>query len=85
MPRPVPWGSPRFAITGRIPRAQSRRRLLLYLHGLSYGDFVPALEQFLGGTGGLFPATVTRLTKQWSDDHAAFQNRDLSDRDYVYV
>lgn len=58
---------------------------LLYLHGLSSGDFVPALEQFLGGTAGLSPATVTRLTKQWSDDHAAFQDRDLSDRDFVYV
>ncbi|MET7977310.1 IS256 family transposase [Streptomyces mirabilis] len=58
---------------------------LLYLHGLSSGDFVPALEQFLGGTAGLSAATVTRLTKQWQDDHAAFQDRDLSDRDYVYV
>ena len=28
---------------------------------------------------------MTRLTKQWSDDHAAFQQRDLSDRDFVYV
>lgn len=53
---------------------------LLYLHGLSSGDFVPALEQFLGGTAGLSPATVIRLTKQWSDDHAAFQERDLSRR-----
>ncbi len=30
-------------------------------------------------------ATVTRLTKQWSDDHSAFQAGDLSDRDFVYV
>lgn len=37
---------------------------LLYLHGLSSGDFVPALEQFLGSSAGLSPATVTRLTKQ---------------------
>ncbi|MDX3213994.1 IS256 family transposase [Streptomyces sp. ME02-6991-2B] len=58
---------------------------LLYLHGLSGGDFVPALEQFLGSSAGLSAATVTRLTKQWQDDHAAFQNRDLSDSDYVYV
>ncbi|GAA2990884.1 transposase-like protein [Streptomyces fulvorobeus] len=58
---------------------------LLYLHGLSSGDLVPALEQFLGGTAGLSAATVTRLTKQWQDDHAAFQQRDLSDRDFVYV
>ncbi|WP_440580714.1 IS256 family transposase [Streptomyces sp. PT19] len=58
---------------------------LLYLHGLSSGDFVPAMEQFLGSAAGLSPATVTRLTKQWSDDHAAFQDRDLSGSDYVYV
>ncbi len=58
---------------------------LLYLHGLSSGDFVPALEQFLGSSTGLSPATVTRLTKQWQDDHTAFQQRDLSASDYVYV
>lgn len=58
---------------------------LLYLHGLSSGDFVPAMEQFLGSAAGLSPATVTRLTKQWSDDHAAFQDRDLAGSDYVYV
>lgn len=58
---------------------------LLYLHGLSSGDFVPAMQQFLGSAAGLSPATVTRLTKQWSDDHAAFQDRDLSGSDYVYV
>ncbi|GGW04660.1 MULTISPECIES: IS256 family transposase [Streptomyces] len=58
---------------------------LLYLHGLSSGDFVPAMEQLLGSAAGLSPATVTRLTKQWSDDHAAFQDRDLSGSDYVYV
>ncbi|SDP72979.1 Transposase (or an inactivated derivative) [Streptomyces sp. cf386] len=58
---------------------------LLYLYGLSSGDFVPALEQFLGSTAGLLPATVSRLMRQWGDDHAAFQARDLSDRDFVYV
>lgn len=58
---------------------------LLYLHGLSSGDFVPAMEQFLGSSTGLSPATVTRLTKQWAEDHTAFQARDLSDSDYVYV
>lgn len=58
---------------------------LLYLHGLSSGDFVPAMEQFLGSSAGLSPATVTRLTAQWQDDHAAFQDRDLSQTDYVYI
>ncbi|MFD3327285.1 IS256 family transposase [Streptomyces sp. NPDC058701] len=58
---------------------------LLYLHGLPSGDFVPAMEQFLGSAAGLSPATVTRLTKQWGDYHAAFQDGDLSGSDYVYV
>ena len=58
---------------------------LLYLHGLSTGDFVPALEQFLGSAADLSPATVTRLTVQWQADHAAFLERDLSKLDYVYV
>jgi putative transposase len=58
---------------------------LLYLHGLSTGDFVPALEQFLGSSAGLSSATVTRLTTQWQADHAAFQDRDLSQTDYVYI
>ncbi|MFJ9729358.1 IS256 family transposase [Streptomyces sp. NPDC101209] len=54
---------------------------LLYLHGLSSGDFIPALEQFLGSAVGLSPATVTRLTKQWSDDHDTFQQCDLAGSD----
>jgi putative transposase len=58
---------------------------LLYLHGLSTGDFVPALEGFLGSAAGLSAATITRLTKQWTDDYHAFCGRDLSDVDYVYV
>jgi putative transposase len=58
---------------------------LLSLHGLSSGDFVPALEQFLGSSAGLSPATVTRSTTQWQADHTAFQDRDLSATDYVYV
>jgi putative transposase len=58
---------------------------LLYLHGLSTGDFVPALEQFLGSASGLSPATVSRLTAQWQADHGVFTRRDLSSCDYVYV
>ncbi|MFE7621870.1 IS256 family transposase [Streptomyces sp. NPDC057496] len=58
---------------------------LLYRHGLSSGDFVPALEQFLGSSAGLSPATVTRLAAQWQAGHTAFNERDLSASDYVYV
>jgi transposase-like protein len=58
---------------------------LLYLHGLSSQDFVPALEQFLGTSSGLSAATITRLTVQWQDEARAFNTRDLSTADYVYV
>ncbi len=58
---------------------------LLYLHGLSSSDFAPALEQFLGTSHGLSPATITRLTKDWQDQAAAFNKRSLKDTDYVYV
>jgi transposase-like protein len=57
---------------------------LLYLHGLSGGDFVPALEQFLGTSAGLSASTVTRLCEQWQDEQKAFTQRDLSKVDYVY-
>jgi transposase-like protein len=57
---------------------------LLYLHGLSSGDFTPALEQFLGSGAGLSASTVVRLTAQWQDEARAFNARSLSDTDYVY-
>jgi putative transposase len=58
---------------------------LLYLHGLSTSDFGPALEQFLGTSHGLSAATITRLTKGWQDEAAAFTKRSLKETDYVYV
>jgi len=58
---------------------------LLYLHGLSTGDFAPALEEFFGTGAGLSPASITRLTEQWQQEREAFMERDLSEKDYVYV
>ncbi|MET8874909.1 IS256 family transposase [Nocardia sp. NPDC004604] len=58
---------------------------LLYLHGLSSGDFAPALEQFLGTGAGLSASSITRLTAQWQDEARAFGQRDLSSVDYVYL
>jgi transposase-like protein len=57
---------------------------LLYLHGLSGGDFVPALEQFLGSSAGLSAKTVGRLCERWQDEQRAYAKRDLSSVDYVY-
>jgi transposase-like protein len=58
---------------------------LLYLHGLSTGDFVPALEAFFGSAAGLSAPVITRLVAAWQADYQAFCQRDLADRDYVYV
>jgi putative transposase len=57
---------------------------LLYLHGLSTGDFVAALEGFLGSGAGLSAPVITRLVASWQADYQAFCQRDLSERDYVY-
>ena len=58
---------------------------LLYPHGLSSGDFVPALGQFLGSTKGLSAATITKMAEAWQAEQKAFAKRDLSGVDYVYV
>ena len=57
---------------------------LLYLHGLSSMDFVPALEGFFGAAAGLSASVITRLAAQWQAERQAFAQRDLHDRDYVY-
>lgn len=59
---------------------------ILYLRGLSTGDFREALPVLLGeAAAGLSPTTLTRLTAQWEAEYTAFRQRDLSDRDYVYL
>ena len=58
---------------------------VLYLRGLSTGDFAPALEEFFGSDAGLSASTITRLFECWSKDYAAFERRDLSTSDFVYV
>jgi transposase-like protein len=57
---------------------------LLYLHGLSSADFVPALEGLLGSAAGLSASVVSRLTTQWQAEREAFAQRDLQGVDYVY-
>jgi putative transposase len=59
---------------------------ILYLRGLSTGDFKEGLAALLGkDAAGLSPTSITRLTAAWQADYETFQKRDLSDRDYVYV
>jgi transposase-like protein len=58
---------------------------LLYLHGLSSGDFAPALKEFFGTQAGLSSASIVRLTEQWQKEREEFMRRDLKEKDYVYV
>jgi transposase-like protein len=59
---------------------------ILYLRGLSTGDFKEGLAALFGDqASGLSPTAITRRTAAWQGDYEAFQKRDLSDRDYVYV
>jgi putative transposase len=58
---------------------------LLYLHGLSTGDFVPALRAFFGSSAGLSAAAITRLVGAWQAEYESFCRRDLSEVDYVYI
>lgn len=58
---------------------------LMYLHGMSSGDFVSALTEFFGSSAGLSASVVTRLTKQWQDERERFSLRSLAEVDYVYI
>src|ERR1039458_1594828 len=57
----------------------------LYLHGISTGDFTEALAAILGpGAAGLSPANIVRLKAGWEQEFQQWQERDLSDKHYVY-
>jgi transposase-like protein len=55
---------------------------ILYLKGLSTGDFEEALIALLGG--GLSASTIGRLKEAWSEEHVRWSKRDLSAKRYVY-
>ena len=59
---------------------------ILYLKGVSTGDFEEALAALLGKDApGLSASTIARLKEVWIDEHERWQKRDLSARRYVYV
>jgi putative transposase len=81
----------RFA-SALLPRWARRTRSLdallpvLYLRGVSMGDFGEALAALLGkGAPNLSPSAIARLRGEWEADHARWRGRDLSARRYVYV
>jgi putative transposase len=59
---------------------------VLYLRGLSTGDFREALTVLLGeDASGLSPSAITRLTAGWQEEYRAWRQRSLADRDDVYI
>ena len=75
-----------------LPRWARRTRSLdallpiLYLRGVSMGDFQEALGALLGKDApNLSPSVIARLRSEWEADYSGWQRRDLSARRYVYV
>jgi putative transposase len=59
---------------------------ILYLRGVSMGDFQEALAALLGKEApNLSPSVIARLRDEWEADYTRWQRRDLSARRYVYV
>jgi len=79
--------------TSRILPAYARRSPkvtevlpILYLHGLSTGDFAPALRDLLGeDASGLSSSSIQRLTETWQAEHTQFQARELRFHRYAYL
>jgi transposase-like protein len=60
---------------------------VLYLRGLSTGDFREALPALLGkeATAGLSPTTITRLTAEWQQEYESFRKRDIRSKRFAYI
>ena len=58
----------------------------LYLRGISTGDFSGALEAILGPRAtGLSATNIVRLKEGWEEEYKAWEQRDLSQKHYVYI
>ncbi len=58
---------------------------ILYLKGISTGDFGEALTSIVGEkAAGMSATTITRLKAGWEDDYEVWSKRDLSKKKYVY-
>src|SRR5207244_4375447 len=59
---------------------------ILYLRGVSAGDFQEALAALLGPDApNLSPSVIARLKGEWEAEYTRWQRRELSARRYVYV
>ena len=69
----------------RSPRLEEALPVL-YLRGLSTGDFSEAMKVLLGSEAvGFSATTITRLLKVWQDEYRVWRKRSLKGKDYVYI
>lgn len=69
----------------RSPRLEEALPVL-YLRGLSTGDFQEALPVLLGDeAAGLSASTINRLMQTWQDEYRAWRKRSLEEKDFVYL
>src|SRR5690242_11789357 len=86
-------GAERIGFTSAILPRWARRTCsldallpILYLRGVSMGDFQEALAALLGKEApNLSPSVIARLRDAWQAEYTRWQRRDLSARHYVYV
>lgn len=78
--------------SGILPKWARRSKSLdallpvLYLRGISTGDFQEALAALLGADApNLSPSVISRLTGEWQQEYDRWQSRDFSARRYVYI
>jgi transposase-like protein len=58
---------------------------VLYLKGISTGDFSEALEKIVGKDAmGLSAQTIVRLKGVWQEEYSQWNKRDLSKAEYTY-
>lgn len=58
---------------------------VLYLKGISTGDFEEALTSIVGtNAAGFSSTTITRLKQSWTSEYEVWKKQDLSKKRYVY-
>lgn len=76
--------------SGIVPRYLRRSKdieeliPLLYLKGISSGDFSEVLSKLVGREVSLSSNTVGRLKKEWLAEYGDWNKRDLSSKNYAY-
>jgi putative transposase len=69
----------------RSPRLEEALPIL-YLRGLSTGDFAEALEALLGSqVAGFSATTITRVVRVWQGEYDAWRKRPLNGKQYAYI